>query len=407
MIRRAAVALGRSERARAAGLALALVLGASSGCTTNHDALAKQPKAGSTGGGSAGSSGFGAGGFGNTGDMPNQGGRPNPDFEPAGDDVLTIVNGVVDAPSVRLCFGRLTETGEAGELVGAPLPTLAYAASAVLTELEGFSFADDAIVPWTFAGDFSLLEGLDCNEALELAIEEEAKVTPVEPDEGSGGASGEAGAAGAAGVAGAPEIPLEMPALRARPLAALPAGTVNIGRSILMVLTGCIGGAAYTDAIDTSVCGEGYDPSTPTLQPLVVKLSRTPGFDKVGLQAVLASQAVVGTIDVRASGDDGTVSLTFASSVSFGAIEPRPADVRFGSTELGLARRDFGLQAVADNGVLFQESWSEIREASGLATIEPTRNYTAILLGPDPLLLKQGWWNGSAFSLVDNDPTRD
>jgi hypothetical protein len=35
------------------------------------------------------------------------------------------------------------------------------------------------------------------------------------------------------------------------------------------------------------------------------------------------------------------------------------------------------------------------------------RTYTAIFLGPDPLLIKEGWWNGSAFALVDNDPTRD
>jgi hypothetical protein len=385
-------------------MALSMLLGANGACTTNHDALAKQPKAGSANGGSGGGSGFDSGGFGNTGDMPSQGGRPNPDFEAAGDDVLTIVNGVIDAPSAQLCFGSLAENGEAGELVGSPLPALTYAASTVLTELDGFSFADDAIVPWVIAGDLSLIEGLDCNEAVTLAAFEEAKVTPVEPSAGSGG---EAGVAGVGGAGGEPEVPLEMPALRARPLAAIPAGTVNIGRSILMVLTGCIGGAAFKDAIDTSACGDAYTPSTPTLQPLVVKLSRTPGFDKVGLQAVQAAPAVSGTVDVRASGDGGVVSLTFASSVSFGAIEPRPADVRFSPTELGVSRRDFGLQAVGDSGVLFQESWPDVLEASGLDEIQATRNYTAVLLGPDPLLLKKGWWNPSAFALVENDPTQD
>lgn len=404
MIRRAAVALGCSERARAAAMALALLFGASGGCTTNHDALAKQPKAGSAGGGSGGSSGFGAGGFGNTGDMP-QGGRVNPDVEPAGDDVLTIVNGVVDAPSVRLCFARLDDGGEVGELVGSPTAELAYAASLVVTELDGFSFADDAIVPWALAGDFSLLEGLDCAEAAALALEEEAKVTPVVPDDGAAGAAGAAGAG--AGGAGEPESPLEMPSLRARALAAIPPGTVDIGRSILMVLTGCIGGAAYVDDIDTAVCGDAYTPATPTLQPLVVKVSRTLGFEKVGLQAVQASPSVHGTVDVRAAGDDGAVSLTFASSVTFGGIEPRPADVRFSTTELGVTRRDFGLQAVDDSGVIFQQAWVDIREASGLTEIAASRNYTAILIGPDPLLLKEGWWNRSAFALVDNDPTRE
>jgi hypothetical protein len=404
MIGRGVEVLWRSQRARAAGMALSLLLGASGACTTNHDALAKQPKAGSAGGGSGGGAGVGAGGFGNSGNVASQGGRPNPDAEAPGDDVLTIVNGVIDAPSVQLCFARLAQNGEAGELVGAPLPALAYAASTVRTELDGFSFADDAIVPWVIAGELSLLEGLDCNDAVALAASEEAKVAPVES---SGGSGGEGGATGGGGAAGEPEVPLEIPALRARPLAAIPAGTVNIGRSILMVLTGCIGGAAFTDAVDTSACGPSYTPSEPTLQPLVVKLSRTPGFDKVGLQAVHAAPAVAGTVDVRASGDDGVVSLTFASSVGFGAIEPRPADVRFSPTELGVERSDFGLQAFGDSGVLFQQAWPEMLEASGLDELAAARNYTAVLLGPDPLLLKKGWWNPSAFALVENDPTRE
>jgi hypothetical protein len=133
-------------------MTLALLLLVNGACTTNHDALAKQPKAGSAGGGSGGGSGSDTGGFGNTGDMPSQGGRFNPDFEAAGDDVLTIVNGVIDAPSVALCFARLADNGESGELVGAPLPALGYAASTVLTEIDGFSFADDAIVPWVASG---------------------------------------------------------------------------------------------------------------------------------------------------------------------------------------------------------------------------------------------------------------
>src|SRR6186713_2446664 len=110
MARLGEVAL-RLEAARAVLLTVAMVASASGACTTNHDALARQPKAGSSSGGSAGASGFGSGGFGNTGNQASQGGRPNPDDEPAGDDVLTIVNGVVDATSVRLCFARVDENG--------------------------------------------------------------------------------------------------------------------------------------------------------------------------------------------------------------------------------------------------------------------------------------------------------
>ena len=393
-------------------LTLSLAAGASNGCTTNHDALARQPKAGSSAGGSAGSAGFGFGGFGNTGNQP-QGGRQNPDFEPPGANVLTIVNGIVDAASVRICFARVGENGETAALIGSPLPELGYAASTVLREIDGLSLIDDVIQPWVIAGELSLLKKLDCQEAVDLARDEEAKVTPIpeEPvDSGQGGAGGAGGASAAdagaeAGAGGAGE-PLQFPTLRARPLAALPAGTVNIGRSILMVLSGCIGGAAYTDHIDTAVCGKDYTPATPTVQPVVVKLSRQVGFDKVGLQAVHASVATA-SLDVRASGDEGAVSLVFATDVSFGAIEPRPAALRFTPAELGVDQVDFGLQAVDEGGgVAYQEAWSDILTVSALPTPVAGRSYTAVFLGPDPLLIKEGWWNTSAFSLVDNDPPR-
>ena len=419
-------AVRRSNAVRLSLLALLMASGAANACTTNHDALARQPKAGSSSGGSAGT-GFGNGGSDNGG-KPASGGRPNPDDEPLGDNVLTIVNGVVDAPSVRLCFARVGDNAEPGDFVGGPLPELAYAASTVLTQIDGLSLVDDVIQPWVIAGELSRIEKLDCQAAVALAQSEEAKVTPVAAapgDAAQGGASagaagdgGQAGdgnlaghsgsgaAGGTGGRTGTPEKPLAFPTLRARPLAALPAGTVNIGRSILLVLTGCMGGAAYTDHVETSACGAGYTPDTPTLEPVVVKLSRMLGFDKVGLQAVHASQAT-GSLDVRASGDEGAVSLVFASSIGFGSIEPRPADTRFSPFDLGVEKSNYGLQAVDDKGgVAFQEAWSDILLASGLATPVVARTYTAIFLGPDPLLIKEGWWNKSAFTLVDNDPTR-
>lgn len=432
MVRLREAVLGRSA-ARGALLGAALGAAAWSGCTTNHDALARRPDAGNPAGGGAG--GAGGGGFGNTGNRPGQGGRMNPDFEPPGDDVLTIVNGVVDAAAVQLCFARLDETGASSELLGSPTAELPYAGSIFVTELEGLSFSDDAIQPWLLAGESSLLEGLDCEAAVALALEEEAKVTPVAAwldQEGVGGqpsgAAGDetAGGASSGGVGGAaagesaggeptggqgaggsgPSGPPEVPALRARPLSALPPGTLSIGRSILLVMSGCMGGAAYFDTVDTAVCGDEYTPETPTLAPVVVKLSRAISFSAVGLQGVQASQAV-GSVDLRVAGDDGAVALTFARNVSFGGIEPRPADTRFGPAELGVTRRNYGLQAADGTGVVFQAAWSDVLEVSGLDAVVAARSYTAVLVGPSPLLIKRGWWNDAAFVLVDNDPTRD
>lgn len=360
------------------------VAAAVSACTTNHDSLAKQPKAGNSAGGSAGG-GNASGGSGNTGNVA-QGGRTNPDVEPAGDDVLTIVNGVVDAPRVRLCFAHVGDDGLTAEFAGSPLPELPYAASSVHSELEGFSFERDVIEPWVLAGELSLIDGLDCQQAVELAQDEEAQVTP--------------DAAGGSG-----PLELETPRLRARALATLPAGTVNTGRSILMVLSGCIGGAAYSDGLETAVCGDDYTPTTPTLQPLVVKLSRALAFDKVGLQAMQGSIST-GTVDMRAAGDRDAVTLVFASSVAYGVLEPRPADTRYSALELGVRESNYGVQAVASGEVIHQASWPELMEGAGIDAILPGRTYTTVLLGPAPVLLKRGWWNEHAFALVDNDPTR-
>lgn len=382
-------------------------------CTTDHDALARRPSEGGSGG-VGGSGGFGNGGFGNTGNTA-QGGRPNPDDEPPGDDVLTIVNGVVDAPSVRLCFARLADDGSA-ELVGSPLPELAYAASAVLTELEDLSF-DDALEPWVIAGELARIDDLSCAEAVELAQELEAEVTPQpepEPEpEPNGGASGAGGAGGAenepetgAGGQGGAAPELERPALRARSLGVLPGGTFNIGRSILMAMSGCLGGAAYGGVPLSAVCGEGYAPDAPTLQPVVVKLSREVGFDKVGLQGVHASLAM-GPLDLRVTGDSGRTTLVFASSITFGEVAPRPADTRFSPTELGVDARAFGLQAVGEAAeVLHEAAWSTVLQSSGVSEISAGRSYTAVLLGPRPRLFQTGFWNQPAFALVENDPTR-
>ncbi|HVY26932.1 MAG TPA: hypothetical protein VHB79_10280 [Polyangiaceae bacterium] len=377
--------------------ALALVFGG--GCTTNHDALARQPTAGSSGGGAGGSSGFGFGGFGNTGDQP-QGGRNNPDMEPAGDNVLTIVNGAIDASSVALCFARVSEGGETVELVGSPLPELPYAASTVLTAIDGLSLIDDEIQPFVIAGDLSRIKKLDCAGAVDLAQTLEAEVTPtdVPAAEGTGGAGGEGGAG--------PAPMLEKPVLRARALAALPAGTVNIGRSILMVLTGCLGGAYYSDKLQTSACGGDYAPDAPNIAPIAMTLSRDVRFDKVGLQGVHASPAT-GRVDLRVTGDRGATSLVFAPNLDFGTIGPRPADTRFSPIELGADNPTYGLQALDENAnVMSQEAWSDIYEGSGITTLVAAHTYTAILLGPDPLLVKKGWWNESVFALVQNDPTR-
>lgn len=394
-MRRLGAVVFRSAAPRALALVLLGGAGLFGACTTDHDSLAKKPPA-TPSGGSGGSAGLNTGNTGNFGNQ-SQGGRTNPDFEPPGDNVLTIVNGVVDAPSVRLCFARLDEGSEASELVGSPEPELAYAGTRVLQELPGLSLAEDAIQPWVIAGDLDLIADVTCEQAVAKAQADEAQVTPDDDvtDMNVGGSDD------------GPWADLPKPKLRARRVAALPAGTVNVGRSILLVLTGCLGGPGYGDRVETAVCGDDYSPAFPTLQPLVVKLSRSLSFDKVGLQALHASLPT-SAVDVRAAGDRDAIALVLASTLSFGAIEPRPADTRFTPVELGVTAQNYGLQAMSQRGdILLEQAWPDILAASGIDEIKPARTYTAVLLGPAPLLAKKGWWNPSAFSLVDNDPTRE
>ncbi len=379
---------------------------AAGACTTDHDALARQPRAAS--GGQGGRSGASAtAGFATTAGTAAQGGAAvNPDTEPPGDDVVTLVNGVVDASSVALCFASAPGVGDAPVLLGTPSPELSYGATVVVTELDGVSFAEDAIEAWVIAGTLSLIEGLDCEAAVALAEAEEARVTPVEDPDGSAG-QGAGGQAGAAGEPGQAEPPpqLELPELRARALPLLPAGTFAQGRSVLLVLSGCLGGAAFSDPLETAVCGEEYTPKASTLRPVVVKLSRQSRFDKVGLQGVQGSLAA-GALDLRIAGGASRLPLAFASDLTFGGIEPRPADVRFGSDELGFSARAHGVQAVAEADVLFKEDWASLGERAGVSALENGRNYSLALVGPSPRVLKPGFWNAPLFVLIDNDPTR-
>ena len=380
-----------------------LVASASGGaCTTNHDALAKQNRGG---GGQGGKAGAASAGLGNTGNFSPEGGAPqNPDDEQPGEDVVTIVNGVVDAPSVQLCFARTDIVGGVPELVGEPSSELSYGSARIFTEIPGVSLQEDAIQPWLLAGTLSLVEGLDCVAAVELALEEEAKVTPVE-EQGTGGV-GAGGEPAGAGGAGEPSPRLELPKLRARAMPALPAGSFAVGRSVLLVLSGCIGGAAFTDSLETSVCGEAYSAKTPTLQPVVVKLSRESRFDKVGLQAVQGSLAA-GVEEMRAASDVGSLALTFASKLTFGAIQPRPADVRFGSAELGVGVPGHGVQAIGEGVVLYQEGWASLRDRAGISEVVNGRSYSLVLVGPSPQVAKPGFWSSPSLVLVDNDPTRE
>jgi hypothetical protein len=245
-----------------------LFAGAFAACVTNHEALEKKP----AGRGSSGSGGtFASAGApnnrgGSGGEAANAGGHA--DDEPPGESLLTIVNGVVDAPRVALCLAQVDSDGNLTPL-GSPLTDapFEYGQSLVVREVEGVDFETDGLEPLVIAGELDLIAGLDCAAAIERARSEEALSDGTESGQGgaagdgaglsvpsaadSGGSAGESGSSsgnegGSAGASAGPP-PLRS-ALRVRGLPVIPAGSLNAGRSMVFVANGCMGGATYTGA---------------------------------------------------------------------------------------------------------------------------------------------------------------
>jgi hypothetical protein len=411
------------------GLGALFAAGLLASCVTNHAALEKKPGGGHVAGfGGVGGASAGSGPTAGTGGDPVSGGG-HADDEPAGTSRLTIVNGVVDAPSVAICLGKVDADGSVA-VFGDPIAELDYAQSITLGELAEVDAARDTVQPFLIAGDLTLIDGLDCAAAIDLARSAEAIAPP--PAGGSqGGAAGEssegapagatssaeggaAGASNAAGAAGAGEAgegggsgaaPAVRSALRVRGLPAIPAGTLNQGRSLALVANGCMGGASYSAMYAEKYCGAGYAVQSPTLSAVLVSLSRVVSFDRVGMQVVHASLATdaiqVDTIPAPPLPGSG---VSIASNVVFGQVGPRPASVLNTADDLGSTRK-FHVEVSSQGRVLFSEAWTRVLESGGLSELSATHTYALVLSGPrGDLDAVPKLWNGPALTAIAVDP---
>ncbi|HLV66318.1 MAG TPA: hypothetical protein VKY73_10930 [Polyangiaceae bacterium] len=430
---------------------LGVLFGLGGACKTEYNApVGSRPNnpgsGGAATGGMGGSAGFtplpGSGGASTTG------GRP-PD-EPPTEDVLTFLNGAVDAEALLVCLGHRAEG--TFEPVGEPFPEggLAYGRALVVEPPAELDLENEALEARVIAGELELVEGMDCAEALEAARLEEAAVTEGQNGEGGeGGAAGAGGAGGAGGSAsevdagaggtagaddedlasaggaggaeqgtediaggaagelgsgGAPAVPAPKPRLRARALPVLPPGTLTGGRSTLLVATGCLGGPGYTHPRETLACGDAYAWNRPTIGAVLVRLSQSRAFGKLGLQTLQASLAT-GEVDMRSAplSDSAYTPITIGGRLTYGVITPRSARVSLSIAEYNADAKDWGIQVVEAGSVLHVESWAEVVEHSSV-TLENGRSYTLVLLGPAVGLRPNGFWNPSLVSIVDNDP---
>jgi hypothetical protein len=428
-------------RARSFALIVSVSLVALGACMTDHDALQKQPNQGAGGAGASGVSGSG-----NVGPTSGSGGGGatggHPDDEAPGTSVLTIVHGVVDAPSVIVCWAKVGASGVAVPF-GEPV-TLAYGENLVFPTITGADPAADVLEPLLIAGELDLVSGLDCADAVQRArAEEPAQIetgngaagaaeggSPSAGGEGgavsSGGASTSGGSSsggtldtggtsgiGAGGEGGAPsEV---APRLRARALAAIPAGTLNGGRSYLLVAAGCMGGSSFDAPNAEQYCGTGYTERTPTVSMMFVALSRATAVDQVGLQVLNASLAT-DPIDVNSVSPASAPStpISIVQSDVEGGLLPRPAYIDHGVNDYGVtlghslevtARRKVpsGTGTVTQDVTIFSESWANALGSGG--SLVNGSNFAIVLLGPlADAKAGAAFWNAPVITVVSSDP---
>lgn len=419
-----------------AGIALA------SACTTDHDSLSKRDWG--SGGTLAGAAGAGAGAGGTAGSVDAAADAP---VEPSLSYRFQLLNGAVDAERLLLCFRVKLESG--GEAwLGAPAPSggLPYGSRMDLSQLP-WQPETQGFETFVFAGQLELLAGLDCQRALDLAqgtasdaggsggaggggaAGSGGAASGGAAGSGAGGAGGETGgSAGAAPDAGSPDASagsggvssdagtadasldadadasVPPPALRVARLAMIPPGSLQSDRSYLMLLSGCIGGPSFSDASQETICGKGYTAETPTLVNSVVQLSRITQSMRAGVQFFNGSLAsgesdLLSVPTEEASGSP----ITVASRIVFGRIAPRPPNLDYPASSYGAPLSGVELQVFAYGATTpgVTTSW---QAALGSATLENEKNYTVVVIGPNPGFVQAGWWQPTRIVALPNDP---
>jgi hypothetical protein len=359
------------------------IVAAVAGCSSpDHDALAARDWPSS--GGAAGADAAASEAAGPKADAPRDAPRDVPTdtfpeawpevgeggIYPDGPSVLTFLNGLADAPAIRVCFHARSGGASFAPLPVAPLPDaatgLVYAhAFRAASPPGGIDLASADVRPVVYSGDMSAIGALDC---VSLA-------TP------------------AAG-------------LVATSLPVLPAGTLNKGRSVLLVAAGCVGGSGHDDAAAVSACGQGYTSTTPTATLLVATMTRAPVDGHISMQAFagsLPSQALTLehiTPDAFAS--------TIAYDVAVGTISPKPPHTNLSEALLGPQPAENRLR-VSEKGQIVPVASVKLADALALGDLAlgdfvNGRAYTAVWVGARPGLAPGKWWTGFAIALVRSDP---
>ena len=358
--------LGRFSYLPLLSVGLTYSLWAVSGCGQEHSRLAKDDAG--TGGqattttsttGTAGSAGSTAAG--------GAGGDPEPD----GPTVVSVVNGVVDADAVRLCFASFPS----GESVD-PWPSsggLGFARTGRIDPINPTIPAGTDVQVFVLGGDLAQTTGKTCTQALALA-----------------------GASDAA------------PALHVSTTGVLPASVFESERSLLISLYGCLGAPEHTHEAADQICGAGYAPEAPNVAMAVGFLSRQTSPSHVGMQFVHASAATAPSYLKVGPGIDGAVATMAVSQWSLGAIAPYPPYWYYSRATLGTVGEATLELSTNVSTPEHRASFADALDNSELeaSDLVDELGFAFVMVGAaSTMALEPGaWWHELTYTVLRSDP---
>ncbi len=328
-----------------------------SGCSKDHSRLAKSDDTTASGSGAAGGAG-GSGGISNTG----TGGNPEPD----GPDKLTIVNGVVDWPAIRLCLLPYPSGATGAE---SPWPDgddgLPFAGAQVVDPISSLVPAGEDVELLALVGQLSATVGKTCQELAE-------------------------------------SLPWTV---LSKSLGVLPQSAFTSDRSLLVVTTGCLGGPGHSGEQEELICGAGYSESFPNASLVAGFMSRIPAADKVPLQFAHATVAAEQVTTLRLVPGVDASQLTVISQWSLGAVAPHPPYAYLSASDLG----DTSVLQLYQAGMAEPLSESTFAEAFANSPLAPQDmsdgvGLIFVAVGAAPQAAPGPWHQDFTFTVVRSDP---
>lgn len=293
--------------------------------------------------------------------------------EPSGPSALTVVNGIADYPAALFCFLP-------GDTPWPAARGLSFAAGQTVDLATALPAGAD-VTPWVIAGDLASVSGMTCTQILALAQPSGA---------GTGGGDG-----------GTP------PPVVAAELGLIPQSVLSAERSLLLVPTGCMGGAGHDNPSATQGCGQGYTSQTPTTGVVLVAMSRIADAAHVSLQAVNAS-VVLAASDVGVTPDvANTMEVVVAPSLGPGAIGPEPPFAALTQAEYGaFSGATLGVYSPGTTAATATATLGSVLAASAVGTTAFVNgaNLVFVAVGGEATVPTGAFWQPLTFAVVKGAP---